>query len=115
MRRRDGTAHRSWKRPFDDPILRSCGACPACAEHTVVGCRQNCRTVACWLAELQLRGPSMAIDDYKGLDVEPDCLKCGSKMRFSCTEPEPDQSGFVHHIYECSKCRTTQSFVTPAS
>jgi hypothetical protein len=34
----------------------------------------------------------------KGLDREPQCVKCGSKMRFSRTEPEPGQPGFVHHI-----------------
>ena len=34
-----------------------------------------------------------------------------SKMRFSCTEP--DKPGFVHHVYECIKCQSTQSFVTP--
>jgi hypothetical protein len=49
----------------------------------------------------------------KGLEKDPKCVKCGSKMRFSCTEPEPGQPGFVHHIYECTKCRSTQSFVTP--
>jgi hypothetical protein len=47
-----------------------------------------------------------------GLDKDPQCVKCGSKMRFSCIEPEPDQPGFVHHVYECTKCRSTQSFVT---
>ena len=33
------------------------------------------------------------------------------KMRFSCTEP--DKPDFEHNIYECTKCRITQSFVTP--
>jgi hypothetical protein len=47
----------------------------------------------------------------KGLDTVPLCVKCGSKMRFSCTEP--DKPGFVHHVYECTKCRSTQSFLTP--
>jgi hypothetical protein len=41
---------------------------------------------------------------------DPQCVKCGSKMRFSCTEPE--KPGFVHRVYECTKCRSTQSFVT---
>jgi hypothetical protein len=50
-------------------------------------------------------------DDLQGLDKDPKCVKCGSKMRFSCIEP--DKPGFVHHIYECTKCRSTQSFVTP--
>jgi hypothetical protein len=44
----------------------------------------------------------------KGLYKDPQCVKCGSKMRFSCTEPEPGKPGFVHHIYECIKCRSTQ-------
>jgi hypothetical protein len=47
----------------------------------------------------------------RGLDIHSVCVKCGSKMRFSCTEP--DKPGFVHHVYECTKCRSTQSFVTP--
>jgi hypothetical protein len=29
------------------------------------------------------------------------------KPRFSCTEP--DKPGSVHHVYECTKCRSTQS------
>ena len=48
-----------------------------------------------------------------GLDEDLQCVRCGSEMRFSCVEPEPDQPGFVHHVYECTKCRSTQSFVTP--
>ena len=39
-------------------------------------------------------------NEAKGLDQEPLCVKCGSKMRFSCTEPE--KPGFVHHVYECT-------------
>jgi hypothetical protein len=39
------------------------------------------------------------------------CVNCGTKMRFSCIEEE--KPGFVHHVYECTKCRSTQSFVTP--
>jgi len=46
------------------------------------------------------------------LDVEPVCVRCGSKMRFACTESEPDKPGFAHHVYECTKCWSTQSFVT---
>jgi hypothetical protein len=53
----------------------------------------------------------MPKSQIKGLDKDPKCVKCGSKMRFSCTEPE--KPGFVHHVYECIKCRSTQSFVTP--
>ena len=40
----------------------------------------------------------------------PKCIKCGEKMLFSCTEVE--KTGFVHRVYECKKCRSTQSFVT---
>jgi hypothetical protein len=29
----------------------------------------------------------MVKNEAKGLDHEPLCVKCGSKMRFSCTEP----------------------------
>jgi transcription elongation factor Elf1 len=53
----------------------------------------------------------MAKNQTKALDKKPQCVKCGSKMRFSCTET--DKPGFVHHVYECTKCRSTQSFVTP--
>jgi hypothetical protein len=31
-------------------------------------------------------------------------------MRFACTET--GKPGFVHHVYECRECRSTQSFVT---
>jgi ribosomal protein L44E len=56
-------------------------------------------------------GSSMPDKEAKGLDLDPQCVKCSSKMRFSCTEP--DKPGFVHLVYECTKCRSTQSFVTP--
>jgi hypothetical protein len=45
------------------------------------------------------------------LAKEPICVKCGGQMRFSCIEEE--KPGFLHHVYECTKCRSTQSFVTP--
>jgi hypothetical protein len=32
-------------------------------------------------------------------------------MRFSCKEME--KPGFVHDVFECSKCRSTQSYITP--
>jgi hypothetical protein len=32
-------------------------------------------------------------------------------MRFSCKEVE--KPGFVHDVFECPKCRSTQSYVTP--
>jgi hypothetical protein len=53
----------------------------------------------------------MPKSDPRALDIDPVCAKCGSKMHFSCTEP--DKPGFVHHVYECKECRSTQSFVTP--
>jgi hypothetical protein len=58
-------------------------------------------------------GRAMSISQPKGLDKDLRCVQCDSEMRFSCTEP--DQPGFVHHVYECKKCRSTQSFVTPIS
>ena len=50
------------------------------------------------------------MDKPEPLRDPPNCIKCGEKMWFSCTEIE--QAGFVHHVYECKKCRSTQSFVT---
>lgn len=41
----------------------------------------------------------------------PSCIKCNAEMRFSCKEVE--SSGFIHDVFECPKCRSTQSFVTP--
>jgi hypothetical protein len=32
-------------------------------------------------------------------------------MRFSCREIE--KPGFVHHVFECTACWSTQSYVTP--
>ena len=61
-------------------------------------------------APITTRVRRMPDNEAKGLDHEPLCVKCGSKMRFSCTEP--DKPGFVHHVYECTRCRSTQSFVT---
>ena len=61
-------------------------------------------------APIATRVRRMPDNEAKGLDHEPLCVKCGSKMRFSCTEP--DKPGFVHHVDECTRCRSTQSFVT---
>ena len=55
----------------------------------------------------------MPEDDSENFKIDPVCVRCGSKMRFSCIEPEPNKPGFVHQVYECIKCRSTQSFVTP--
>ena len=50
------------------------------------------------------------VDKPEPLHDPPSCIKCGEGMCFSCTEIE--KPGFVHHVYECKKCRSTQSFVT---
>ena len=50
------------------------------------------------------------MDKPEPLDDPPNCIKCGETMWFSCTELE--KPGFVHHVYECKKCWSTQSFVT---
>jgi hypothetical protein len=47
------------------------------------------------------------------LHLDPLCERCGSMLRFSCSEPETNKPGFVHKVYECVKCRSTQSFVIP--
>jgi hypothetical protein len=78
--------------------------CPTCEEQVLVACRK--KSMVGPLAQ----HPMTRKDEAKGLDQEPLCVKCGSKMRFSCTEPE--KPGFVHHVYECTRCRSTQSFVT---
>lgn len=44
--------------------------------------------------------------------IEPACVKCGSTMRFSCIEPEPNKPDFEHRLYECTTSSSTQSFVT---
>jgi hypothetical protein len=57
------------------------------------------------------RAVGLGMDKPEPLRDPPKCIKCGEKMWFSCTELE--KPGFVHHVYECKKCRSTQSFVTP--
>src|SRR5467141_2399893 len=42
---------------------------------------------------------------------DPLCIRCNVKMRSSCKEIE--KPGFVHVVFECPKCRSTQSYVTP--
>src|SRR5882762_6679162 len=42
---------------------------------------------------------------------DPLCIRCNVKMRFSCKEIE--KPGFVHVVFECPKCPSTQSYVTP--
>jgi hypothetical protein len=38
------------------------------------------------------------------------CVSCSAMMRFSCEEM--DEPGFVHDVFECTKCRSTQSYIT---
>jgi hypothetical protein len=45
------------------------------------------------------------------IQTNPRCIKCNAEMRFSCKEIQT--SGFVHDVFECPKCRSTQSYVTP--
>ena len=47
----------------------------------------------------------------RGLDIDPLCARCRSRLRFSCIEPEMDTPGFV--VSECIECCGTQRFVTP--
>src|SRR5216683_1918878 len=42
---------------------------------------------------------------------DPLRIRCNVKMRSSCKEIE--KPGFVHDVFECPKCRSTQSYVTP--
>lgn len=51
-------------------------------------------------------------NNLKKPGIDPLCVKCGSKMRFSCIESEPGKPDFEHRVYECTTCRSTQSFVT---
>ena len=53
----------------------------------------------------------LGVDEPEPLHAPPICIKCDEKMWFSCTEIE--KPGFLHHVYECKKCRSTQSYVTP--
>jgi hypothetical protein len=73
-------------------------------------------TFQLWNRSLQVSGSqscgaAQCQNQTKSLDKDPQCVKCGSTMRVSYTEP--DKPGFVHHVYECIKCRSTQSFVAP--
>jgi hypothetical protein len=43
----------------------------------------------------------LGMDKPEPLHDPPNCIKCGEKMWFSCTEIE--KPGFVHHVYECKK------------
>ena len=47
----------------------------------------------------------------ESLTSDPLCIRCNARMRFSCKETE--KPGFVHDVFECPKCRSTQSYVTP--
>ena len=58
-------------------------------------------------ARYRVMKPSM-IEPSKN---NPLCIRCNTKMRFSCKEIE--KPGFLHDVFECPKCRSTQSYVTP--
>ena len=47
----------------------------------------------------------------KPLRIDPLCITCSNKMRLSCEEDA--EPGFVHDVFECTKCRSTQSYITP--
>jgi hypothetical protein len=47
----------------------------------------------------------------KLLRNDPHCITCNNKMHFSCEEAA--EPGFVHDVFECSKCRSIQSYITP--
>ena len=93
-----------WVHKVHCHVRSNLGWLPKLTERISVACRATSATV--WWGR-------MPESKGKGLEKDPKCVKCGSKMRFSCTEPEPDKPGFVHHVYECIKCRSTQSFVAP--
>ena len=44
------------------------------------------------------------------LKPTPLCIRCNAAMRFSCKEDEG--SGVVHDVFECTKCQSTQSYIT---
>jgi hypothetical protein len=44
------------------------------------------------------------------LKKELHCVRCGARMRLPCKETE--RLGFAHDVFECTKCRSTQSYVT---
>jgi hypothetical protein len=46
----------------------------------------------------------LSMDKPEPLHDPPNCINCGEKVWFSCTEIE--KPGFVHHVYECKKCRS---------
>jgi hypothetical protein len=47
----------------------------------------------------------------KPLKNDPLCIRCNARMRFSCKEMA--KPGFVHDVFECPKCRSNQSYITP--
>jgi hypothetical protein len=57
---------------------------------------------------------SLATKAWVGLNGEietPRCVNCRAPMRHSCSEQE--SPNLECRIYECVKCRSTQTFVTP--
>jgi hypothetical protein len=45
------------------------------------------------------------------LKNDPLCINCNTKMQFSCEEM--DKPGYVHRVFECSKCWGTQTYTMP--
>ena len=88
--------------------------CQACAEQAEVACRNNYAALGFNFTRIPFhRVQSMPDSLSTSLHLDPLCARCGSMLRFSCSEPETNKPGFVHKVYECVKCRSTQSFVIP--
>ena len=54
----------------------------------------------------------MPTGEPKGLDKDLKCMRCNS-ADVAFPVPNRTNRGSVHHVYECRKCSSTQSFVTP--
>jgi hypothetical protein len=75
-----------WRSRFRIKIQKL--ACPTCEEQVLVACRKKSMVgVLGGPAPITIWFRRMVKNEAKGLDHEPLCVKCGSKMRFSCTEP----------------------------
>lgn len=80
----------------------------------MVACRRNSAALGFNFYENSFSpGASMPDGIPRSRAIDPLCARCGSELRFSCIEPEMNKPGFVHRVYECIRCRSTQSFVTP--
>jgi hypothetical protein len=52
-----------------------------------------------------------ALQRSPGPIESPRCVRCDTAMRHSCTEDIMTPAG-THRVYQCVKCRSTQSVVT---